>query len=738
MTTMTRQKASISLTSNRKRDISTNNFKYSIINNSNKLGRPFLPVLSIDNDRKNYFPLNTLSLIEHQNNINTRQPYDTKIENYNPSTIPLTSPHVSIPIPIPVSITDNVLIKNSNSSIYREERKLPSFMRYISKPIPITITRNHDSNKSNNTLTGERKTGVRTLVRIVPQRLKPGYNVRKNSTSFKVKPQLSSMHLKNWPNEALQNVQDLFNYEKYTSLNNEEQDSNNKITEDVVMITNREPLVKSPEIQPVKWSKIPVVEVGPVKNDRINIDTAMTIDNLLDNLESNKLNSQQHQTSSEIIQNTVVHILNAGSRKPNITFSKQENDDNKINRTKTTAGTRPPQNVHIMFMVNKDESDNNTELAKSPTEIIKNDSDCPTIMINSITQINNTIESKEGCTDLNIVINSHVLNNHILKPTQSASSFIFNGTETLKDPYADNNIGISNNYYQNDGLKNSVNQGQSNIESKPSISTFEVFQGTHINIGSGSTNIAGGPENFSGKPVPDQVIDTNTEELSFSDSGEEAANDIIGANPEEITDDYIPNLNLASEGIQSSVPASVVSDTGMAQANDAPGIISLSSLPNVPNLSNGLNQLTNLASNVASGGSGSGTGVSGQTELQPAVEDNDDDELIEALSPVSLLDSITSVFNYVSELNPINYGMFGMAVAPFVAFAVGIVGVAAFLFPWAFPGSLEVGRNWDNKGYGIIQKYHLPSLLDVVHSSIHKYRHLNEWKGRRRKKNKRR
>lgn len=735
-----------------------------------------------------------------------------------PTSIPISKPQI-IPLAIPVipfsesstSRPTSVPILQSNdfgpaNLTLRDERKLLFSRKSLPKPIPVSIV----EKVSNAPPPDERKIASRNLVRILPH-VKPGYNIRRNISIFRNKPQI-----KNWPNQALQSVQDLLNYEKYTSFVNNDINNSSSQEEKPKAPNRKEPSNKTPDVH---WTKAPVSAVASSLNDRIDVDSTMHIDSLLDDLGKNTLILQPQQASTEVIQNTVIHLIGSGFGKHNVTLIEPANMK-KANRTKT-KNNGLPQKVNIMFMMDKnDSSSGNLTKAQqiSPAGISGSSPDCPTIMINSITQINNTIESKEGCTDLNIVINSHVLNTNIFKPASTAQTVLpGNGVEALKNPYA---TGTPSNNYQtkaptyvyqtsvptynyqtnaptynyqtkpstynyqtnpstynyqtnpstynyqnnnyNDDYRDPSNQLQSDVpeppgsaEPAPEISTFEVFQGTQINVGDGQTAADIPNDTGSESSSGTGEAGTDADGTPLSDP-EEGSNDIAGTSPEQgiLSDDAVsqggptafddaPSESVtsdsASEVGQSTGPALAGEDVGTGQAIEAPASVSLPSLPNIPNLSNVPGQLTNAVSNVGGGSAGSGgAGSGGQTALAPvgSADDDDDDDLLEALSPVALLDSMSSVFTYFNALGPINYGIFGMAVAPFMAFAAGVVGVAAFLFPWAFPGSLDFARSWDDDSS--IRIRFNSSLRDIVQSSIHKYRHLNEWKGRRRKRKRKR
>jgi hypothetical protein len=726
-----RQVPSIPLTSIPKHDISINNFKSG--NNSNKLnrmGHSMFSTLRFETDRKKYVPLGALSFDNSQisNNIislqtRNRQSTGVNSNKFNPLTIPfIPTSQIPMLLPKPVSLSHKKDIIITNST-FPNKQKLFTEPAYKSIPLSSKLI---DTFNTNSIIRNKRMMS-RNLVRIRPQNLKTVYNVKRNSTTYTSKPYIANIQLKNWPNEALQNIQDLLNYEKYTSFPNEE-------FEVPVVKSNVSSKHKSPEIQyPLHLPKIPAIDFLSEPND--HIDSMIRIDSLLDDLRNNNINAQNYGSVSDVTQNTVFHILNLKSEKANVTLTSPIHIKN-INQTKTGTN-RPPQNVHIMFMVDKDESlrnDNSSGQYVPKQEIFGDNTGCPTIMINSITQINNTIESKEGCTDLNIIINSHVLNTNIFQPIADDIAAPLNSNQDIvKNSYPETTEHYQNNY--NYDYKYPTNQIETDkVDSadfndpEHEIPTFQLFQGTQINVVQADENIQDtlntlNDESSLDNSEPNELIDTNAVGSSLSNGID---------NNNEDTD-----INSGSEVSQFSETAPIINDVGTGQANDAIGTISL---PSLPNLSIRPGQIINGISSLGSGGNTGILGSSGETNLSPTdsiTADDDDDELLDALSPVGLLESISSVFTYLTVLNPINYGIFSVAVAPFIAFAAGILGVAAFLFPWAFPSNLDFSRAWNDKSGKINIRFNT-NLRDIVESSIYKYMQLNEWKGRRRKKKRRR
>ncbi|XP_058808736.1 uncharacterized protein LOC131674226 [Phymastichus coffea] len=726
-------------TSSHRRDISITSVKFdSSSNKSNWLRRSMLPSSNFgDNSRKNYLPLGALSsATSSKNGLNVRSKKNcqsTASNNRNPMMIPFISPpELSTPKPISVSITT----QRGRKTSLREERNSNTLSLPLLIPIPVAIPVKSKVLAKNIPPRVERKMASRNLVKIIPQRLKPNNYYRRNFTNKPVvtvtDTSVVDLNLKNWPNEVVQNVEDLFNYEKYTSFFDDRNDDNNKISTEVIKLpNNHESIIKSPGIQEIQWSKIPVVAATSSTIEDVQINSNTNI---------NKINVQQ-LPSTQIGQNTVVHIMNTGSRKPNVTVV-ESMASLTPNRTKT-GSTRPPQNVHIMFMSDKDSNQTSGKPMK-PVEITGSDSDCPTIMINSITQINNTIESKEGCTDLNIVIKSHVLNTQVFKPGSNVQNVpLGNSPDGVKEPYGQISDNLSNNYqinlplndyhtnsnnYENND-KAPENQPQSDTEtsefSEPGtqVSTLEVFQNTQINVGGNGfqSDIPNNVDDF-GSTTADDSAGTNIAGSSLTDSTE-GTMDITetqgstGAQNDPVATGSSESAVVSSDITQTLLePAVAVGELGSPQSNDAPGVISLPNLPNIPNIPRP-GQVSNIAGNLG-GSSGGGVGSN--------ADDEDDFDLLEAISPLNLLDSISSVFDSFSGLNPLNYGILGMAMAPFVAFAAGIVGVAAFIFPWAFPESFDVARNWDNTNTHIRIFKVNPTIRDIVHSSIHDYKHLNE------------
>ncbi|CAB0045027.1 unnamed protein product [Trichogramma brassicae] len=116
-----------------------------------------------------------------------------------------------IPRSLPSTINRKNYV-NFQSVPTRVDKKVVSNRTSTPKPIPVTIS--HNAVTSNVPSRNQRKMlASRTLVRLVPTLLKTGPNSRRNSTTFKSKLPSEEIYANSWPNEALQNVHDLLNYE---------------------------------------------------------------------------------------------------------------------------------------------------------------------------------------------------------------------------------------------------------------------------------------------------------------------------------------------------------------------------------------------------------------------------------------------------------------------------------------------------------------------------------------------
>ncbi|XP_043285635.1 uncharacterized protein [Venturia canescens] len=412
--------------------------------------------------------------------------------------------------------------------------------------------------------------------------------------------------------------------------------------------------------------------------------------------------------SSEITQNTIVHILNPGSKKPNVTVSEMQvaQVEKPLGTSENnTNGPATPPNVHIMFM-NEDMQNMEDPLGQSIPQDQLPDKNCPTIMINSITRVNNTIQSKEGCTDLNIVINSQVLSTNVF----NTGSSVPQGDADPQDKYVDGPVSESShrpgdNYNSLETL-NSPSEADDDedsdrdelfdpeaVEDDGSVfsTTSHVTQESEIFVSTGDPHEGG--FDAIGESVPDSLVDVSPSLSQLPVS--------------EIRPQLIPSL---------------IADSGVGQA-----IGDSSAGGPFPALAAGAGPLSGAA---GGGGSAAAVGNSpGSTALAPVGNDDDDDDDDFDMSPSGLVDSVGSIFTYFSFLNPFNYGLFSIAAAPFAAAAAGLIGVAAIFFPWALPGVLDFGRAADQ-----VTIRFRPSLEQVVKQSIHKYRDWHELKSKRKKR----
>jgi len=622
----------------------------------------------------------------------------------------------------------------------------------------------------------------------------------------------SGTYSKNWPNDALHDVEDLYNYEKYTSSLREESSHNESLSilphvhpADGASIlslnsgyVNRpDPILDSSVQKIIQWLKIPMIVpmndtrlANDDSHDNVHKPIELVLESIYENLDPNRPLSDHDGNDTEIVfqgapqsqdvdgvnyhkdyptqwpttssiihepqyttdfaapslstlipstdavlrnkttfkptthvtQNTVVHILNNGLKKPNVTVTQsktpEEINDQAPISSETSAESPSRPNVHIMFTSEKDEEQSKVP-TKQETEIFPSSStygaNCPTIMINTYTRVNNTIQSKEGCTDLNIVVNSHVLNTNVIKPS-GAPDKLNQPTENLdaadgSDKYADDDLfhqdssishvtaptstygldtletqqlggfGAENYEFQKDpiGIEDAV----------ASVSTVEVFQGTQISVIGSNTSLTDSVDP-SGSSIDDPSVD---DESLVADEALEVP----------VAQGSISSLNDAT-------------GTVMGQSNSALGTLQLPARPNVQ-----------IGSGLASTLSSSHPASSGSSSVHNDDDDDDDDDY--DISPGGVLHSIASIFTYFSFMNPMGYSFFSLAAAPFAAMAAGVLGVAAVVFPWALPNVLDFSRAADK----VTVRFN-PNLEEFVRRAVHKYDRLNEWKRKRRKR----
>lgn len=615
-------------------------------------------------------------------------------------------------------------------------------------------------------------------------------------------------YLKNWPNETFQDIEDLYNYEKYTSSleDNSNHDSgfHDAIQTPMILSSNDDyynhpdPVIDASVKKIINWLKVSTIVPNDTQftddSDDVRKPVESVFESIYENLEPNRplsvsdhdndryetvvlqdapqsqdldeinyheeyqnsavhsqyatdsanlspaltfsswsnpallRNKTVYNPTTHVTQNTVVHILNDGLRESNKTQSKVP-QSNTVSTSQVVSSSDQKPNVHIMFEKDKE----NKKPFKQETNTLPSSYNCPTITINTYTRVNNTIQSKEGCTDLNIIVNSHVLTTNVLKPSGEPTEL---GQQTLlaTESYSDTDEsdkyvgdaddlshqdssnsyvtapigtyssldaprpGQSLDYYDSQKNPGSILDGNDPVSSE--VSTFEVFQNTQISLlGSGASltdseatagSVADGPvgSSIDGPAVGDDAVVPP----AVSASGPPVA-----GNPGFVN---VP-----------SVKPSSLSNSITGQANNGPGSLQLPALPSRP----GLSSTGSLSSSQGSSGSSSHN------------DDDDDDDF--DMSPSGMLKSVASVFTYFSLLNPLGYGFFSLAAAPFAAMAASVLGVAAVIFPWAIPNVIDFGRAADK-----VTIRFRPNLEEFVKQAVHKYNGLNEWKSRRKKR----
>lgn len=615
---------------------------------------------------------------------------------------------------------------------------------------------------------------------------------------------------KNWPNEALQDIEDLYNYEKYTSsLEDSSHESGLSDADGMPILSSNnyfdhtDPIIDSSVKKIIHWLKIPAIvpnrtqffdyndnkPVEPIESIYENLEPNRPLSDY-DNYESivfqdtppnqdvdkmdenypirwtNPSSIASHQYTTELLnspatlipsswsdvallrnktiynpmthvtQNTVVHILNDGSKKPNVTVTPEAAVVDQAASSESSEPLEQTPNVHITTS-QKDEDKKQEINTLLPST---HNANCPTILINTYTRVNNTIQSKEGCTDLNIIVNSHVSN--VFTPPSGAPAITENQqtslatqnygdaeSEKYTEPFTDLSQMDSlnsyvtassgtydssplqspqpgeHNYYDSQKDPDAIpNQWTEPVQS-PGLSTIELFQGTQISVSGSSV------------PLVDAEATASPAGLSV-DGPDDASSSVVDPSAASANGPPIAG-NLDSGSVLTELPVYLVKPgpvKGQANNGLVPGSLQLPSLPNIA--------IKPGASSVASPPSSPTSGSSGVSNND--VDDDDDDE--EDLTPGGILQSIASVFTYFSFLNPLGYGFFSLAAAPFAAMAAGMLGVAAVVFPWAIPSVLDFGRSADKT------LSFAPNLEEFVRRAVHKYDRLNEWKSRRRKR----
>lgn len=620
-------------------------------------------------------------------------------------------------------ITDSLLARGVSKLSFNENKNV------VENPVPSSIPPLHAHHSVDRHWTSKR-TSNRTKIRRPSSPHLPSNSKKKNNQNKIVHKNNSSFDssLKNWPNTGVQNAEDFHNYDKYTSsmeqtdpikLEIAHNPSRNSTFDHHAGPVSQRPTSNLQEI--VHWLKIPAFVTNGshvVEADQIDNPVSVTFDSVYQNLEPNEpsnpnkpqiarpgfiypLHRPSHATENvpprnksenplvrnpqtHVSQNTVLHFVNLDpSRVPsgqpisssNTFASPSPSTVPQSYPSSTTSKPGGPNRVHIGF-TSYEESKNPLSNQKPQTPMVTYDQNCPTILINSYTRINNTIQSKEGCTDLNIVINSHVFNSNVYKsstPSPSTTDHRINseyyqnyhdqvdkygvsGTGSLVDDYYRPVLTYRPPTPQNDPEETDQTLSQQN-----DVSNFEVVQDTQISI-------------------------TNSDQASQTDS---------------------------------DLTATMVG-TDVGQANHPPPVDSLVRPAVAPPANSDSSTGSSLLSPVG--------GLPSSATARP-IEDEEEDEDYD-LSPTGIMDSIASAFAYLT-FNPLHYGFFSLAAAPFTALAAGILGVVTFLYPWLFPSSFGFARANDNASQN---GYWLSGFEEVVRQSMERYGRMNEWKSKRKKR----
>lgn len=644
-------------------------------------------------------------------------------------------------------------------------------------------------------------------------------------------------YLKNWPNGALQNIEDLYNYEKYTSslvesgqgagFQNAGQAS--FLPPSDGYIDQTDPILDSSVKKIIHWLKIPEIVSNSTHfvGQDVNKPVESVLESIYGSLQPNRpLNAvaqnsdygtvvlqgssheqyldkidyhgnypnhrpnpslhlrPQHPTTipaypagalipsewsdvtsltnntpphglatTHVTQNTVVHILNESGPKnaTQLAAVAPVVTDQTVSTSNFSSGSAQKPNVQT-----GEEEPARQEISTSPSSSDK--PSCPTITINSYTRLNNTIQSKEGCTDLNIVINSHILNTNVFKPSAEPIADQQVPTQNYGDasesdkyagddlPQQDSSVGyvtassgaygpyeqvptysVSQSDYHQDSQKDpGVIPGQEYDPSvHPALSSVEVFQDTQISV-SGSYDPLTDAE--TGQPP---LVGTDGSPAGSSVDGAAVGDDASNSAGDPPTGDVTGGASASgtpaagdpsSANFVQGLPALQSPGTVMGQANDAliPGTLQLPQAPSLP-------ALPNAPGKPGSPGSSSSHDSSVGSTSSQGDEDDDDDDF--DMSPGGVLHSVASVFTYFTFLNPLGYSFFSLTAAPFAAMAAGVLGVAAFVFPWAFPSVFDLGRSADRMTIRF-----RPNVEEFVRQAVRKYDRLNEWKSRRRKR----
>lgn len=633
-------------------------------------------------------------------------------------------------------ITDSLLARDVPKLSFSENENS------VETPLPSSISPTHAHQSSVNRYWTSKRSNRTKIRRPSSPHLQSNSKKKNNQNKITGNKNNSSFDssLKNWPNTGVQNAEDFHNYDKYTSpvehdpikLEIAHDPPIRNSSFDHHAPVSQRPISNLQEI--VHWMKIPAFVTNGshiLEVEKIDNPVSVAFDSLYQNLEPNEpsnlpnkpqiprpgfiypVHRPSHVTNNvipnrlenvfdpsrnksenllvrnpqtHVSQNTVVHFINLDSRRPDNASRVPPAHVRPISSSNAFVSPSPspippqsypssstskpggPNRVHIGF-TSYEESNNPSSNRKPQTPVVTYDQNCPTILINSYTRINNTIQSKQGCTDLNIVINSHVFNSNVYKsstPSPSTTDHRID-SENYQNYQVDKYVGTSgsvvDDYYRPVPIyrpptpQNDPQENVQILEQNPVNSDFEVVQDTQISITSSG-----------------QVAQTDSDSV-----------ETIG----QANDPSPPINSLVRPAAAPPVNSNSDASTGSSSLSPANALPSAS--------------------------------------LSRPIQDEDEDEDYD-LSPTGIMDSITSAFAYLT-FDPLHYGFFSLAAAPFTALAAGILGVVTFLYPWLFPSSFGFARANDNAGNG-----YWSGFEEVVRQSMERYGRMNEWKSKRKKR----
>ncbi|EFN63218.1 hypothetical protein EAG_15203 [Camponotus floridanus] len=600
-------------------------------------------------------------------------------------------------------------------------------------------------------------------------------------------------YLKNWPNETLKDIENIYNHDKYTSSLEESlnPDSGFHDVHETPMILSSndgynhpDPIIDASVKKIINWLKVATITPNSTRimddSDDVHKPVDSVFESIYENLEPNRPlsvsnhDNDRYETVSlqDTPQSEKFDEINYYEEYSNPTIPQYATDSANLspiltpsswsdamllkNKTVYNPTTHVTQNTVVHILNDGLKEPNVTQLKVSQpntisaTQAASSSDQQPNLHIMSEKdkekppkQETNTFPSSHNCPTITINTYTHVNNTIQSKESCTDLNIIVNShvlnTNVLKpsseptESYGNTNE--SDKYGQINDLSH---QDSSNSYVTAPIGTYDPSHPDQNNY-------------YDSQKDPDSTLNGNnpvSSELSTVEVFQNTQISVLGSSV-PITNSEAMADSVADGPVGDDVavpPAAVETLASESPVAGNPGSINSPASVNMPPVGQALSSVTGQANNgpgslqlpavqnLPRPGLPSTSSLSssqGSSGSSSSSDDDDDDDDFD-MSPGGMLQSVASVFTYFSLLNPLGYSFFSLAAAPFAAMAAGVLGVAAIVFPWAIPNVIDFGRAADKTTTIRFR----PNVEEFVKQAVHKYNGLNEWKSRRKKRRK--